>query len=144
MSQRIQLANDMLTKWATRTDTPEVDRLDVWLEASDLLPAVQTLIESHWGYLASITGLDHPEEGVLELIYHLCSLSTVLGLRVNLDRNEPRITSVCDVIPSASFLEREIIEMFGVEVTGTPNVDHLYLPDNWPDNVYPLRKDTEL
>jgi NADH-quinone oxidoreductase subunit D len=31
--------------------------------------------------------------------------------------------------------------MFGVDVVGTPNPDRLFLPDDWPDGVYPLRKD---
>jgi Ni,Fe-hydrogenase III component G len=31
--------------------------------------------------------------------------------------------------------------MFGVTVVGLRNVEHLYLPDDWPAGVYPLRKD---
>jgi Ni,Fe-hydrogenase III component G len=31
--------------------------------------------------------------------------------------------------------------MFGNTVAGTPNTARLFLPDEWPDGVYPLRKD---
>jgi Ni,Fe-hydrogenase III component G len=51
------------------------------------------------------------------------------------------IPTVCNLIPSAIFFERELIEMFGITVEGTPNTDHLFLPDEWPEGVYPLRKD---
>jgi ech hydrogenase subunit E len=36
------------------------------------------------------------------------------------------------------------MEMFGVVVEGTPNTNRLFLPDDWPDGVYPLRKDAVL
>ncbi|MBK8901102.1 MAG: nickel-dependent hydrogenase large subunit [Anaerolineaceae bacterium] len=31
--------------------------------------------------------------------------------------------------------------MFGITVTDTPHTEHLFLPDDWPAEVYPLRKD---
>jgi len=34
--------------------------------------------------------------------------------------------------------------MLGVEVTGLTNTDHLFLPDDWREGVYPLRKDAVL
>ena len=56
----------------------------------------------------------------------------------------PGVPSVCAIIPSASFFERELIEMFGITVDGTPNRDRLFLPDDWPQGVYPLRKDFKM
>jgi Ni,Fe-hydrogenase III component G len=31
--------------------------------------------------------------------------------------------------------------MFGITVTGLRNPERLYLPEDWPVEVYPLRKD---
>jgi Ni,Fe-hydrogenase III component G len=31
--------------------------------------------------------------------------------------------------------------MLGITITGTPNPDRLFLPDDWPVGVHPLRKD---
>jgi Ni,Fe-hydrogenase III component G len=31
--------------------------------------------------------------------------------------------------------------MFGIEITGLRNTERLYLPERWPEGVYPLRKD---
>ena len=65
----------------------------------------------------------------------------MLGLRVGLGRDRPVIPTICNIIPSASFFERELSEMFGITVEGTPNPARLFLPDEWPAGVYPLRKD---
>ena len=51
-----------------------------------------------------------------------------------------RVPSVCGLVPAATLYERELGEMFGVTVEGTPVTDHLLLPDSWPQGVYPLRK----
>ncbi len=42
------------------------------------------------------------------------------------------------------FFERELMEMFGVTVTGLADTSHLFLPDGWPEATYPLLKDTDV
>jgi len=34
-----------------------------------------------------------------------------------------------------------MMEMLGVTFTGLRNQNRLYLPDDWPEGIYPLRKD---
>ncbi len=51
------------------------------------------------------------------------------------------IPSLTQIIPSAESFERELSEMFGVQITGLRNKDYLYLPDDWQPGQYPLRKD---
>ncbi|MCX7976926.1 MAG: NADH-quinone oxidoreductase subunit C, partial [Bellilinea sp.] len=50
------------------------------------------------------------------------------------------LPSICPLIPSATLGERELMEMFGVKVEGTPDTSRLILADSWPEGVYPLRK----
>ena len=50
------------------------------------------------------------------------------------------VPTICDIIPSATLYERELMELFGVTVEGTPDPARLVLPDEWPEGVYPLRK----
>lgn len=138
-------ATAILEPWTKETSQPEEGRLDLALDSDDLLPAIEALVTARWGYLASITGLDHgPEEGSMECLYHFCRDAAVLGLRVEIGRENPVVQSVCGPIPSASFFERELSEMFGITVEGTPVPDKLFLPDDWPEGVYPLRKDFEM
>ena len=135
-------ARALLDTFVAGQNAPEEDRLDVWIAATNLPHAVRALQNAGWGYLSAVTGLDFgPEAGQMEALYHFCNGPAVLTLRVRLGRATPSVPSLCPIIPSAGFFERELSEMFGITVEGAPNTDHLYLPDDWPDGVYPLRKD---
>ncbi len=158
-----QTAEALLAPWAKNRTRPEPHRLDVMIAVTDLLRAVRALGDARWGYLSAITGLDHPgtpaglseeqrrrlEEaagieltaGEIEVLYHFCAGAAVVTLRVRVPRDAASVPSICAIIPSASFFERELSEMLGVTVVGTPDPSHLFLPDDWPDGVYPLRKD---
>ena len=139
---QLQTAGELLAPWVKELSTPEPHRLDVVLAPSDLVGAVKALIESKWGYLSAITGLDLGiEASKIEVLYHFCSLKYILTLRVPTPRLEPSVPSICQILPSASLYERELMEMFGVVVADTPNPDRLFLPDDWPAGVFPLRKD---
>lgn len=124
-------------------------RLDIYLRPEKLLEAVQTLMQAGWPYLSAITGLDEPpfekpdgqmQEGQIELLYHFCSGPFIATLRTSLPYQRPLVASVCGLIPYATLFERELIEMFGVVIEGTPSTEKLLLPDDWPDGVYPMRK----
>jgi len=96
-------------------------------------------------HLAIISSSDLGAE--VELIYHftiyygehLQELS--LGLRVKLPKSDLTIPTITDLIPGAIFTERETQEMMGVEVVGIPDKRRLFLPEDFPEGVYPWRKD---
>jgi Ni,Fe-hydrogenase III component G len=118
------------------------DVLDIDLTPDNLLAVVSILLDNDWGYLATITGTDlGVETNEIEILYHFCNGAAVITLSVKVPRDNAIVPSICGIIPSASFFERELLEMLGVTITNTPNTAHLFLPDNWPDGVYPLRKD---
>jgi NADH:ubiquinone oxidoreductase subunit C len=163
----LQVALERVQPWAAITSTPESNRLDMVIDRSDLLSAVQALVEpTRWGYLSALTGLDHPglittapseekkwdrieeshemvgsAQGTLEVLYHFCQGGAIATLRVRLSYQSPSLPSICNLIPYASLYERELMEMFGIEILGTPNTDRLLISDDWPKGVYPLRKE---
>ncbi len=138
----LQAAESILAPWAKETMRPDAARLDVVIAPPDIVPAARALHAAGWGFLTAITGLDlGVETGKLEALYHFCEGPALVNLRVTLPRDTPVIDSVCSVIPAASFFERELSEMFGITVKGTPHPERLFLPEDWPDGVYPLRKD---
>ncbi|MBN1564702.1 MAG: NADH-quinone oxidoreductase subunit C [Anaerolineae bacterium] len=142
---KLKTAAKFLDRWAVETTTPEPERLDVVIDATDLLAAVAGMVKIQWGYLATITGIDlGVEDGRLELLYHFCSGPAVVTLRVRIPRGNAFIPSIYEFIPSVSFYERELIEMLGITIANTPNTDRLFLPDDWPEGVYPLRKDFDI
>lgn len=142
VAERLQRAEELIEPLNGDVERTAENRLDVSLDVERLVPVVETLLEANWGYLAAITGLDlGTEADEIEVLYHFCSGAAVVTLRVHTPRSQPVVPTVCDHIPSASFYERELSEMLGVEVNGTPDPRRLFLPDEWPEGVYPLRKD---
>lgn len=141
----LALASEIVQAWDWKTEVehPEPNRLDVTLTSSqDLLPIVVALRVKRLGFLSAISGLDTgAEDGMLEVLYHFCVAAAVITLRVRLPRENAVVHSLSEVIPSAEVFERELSEMFGVTVTALPNPEYLYLPDDWPEGIYPLRKD---
>jgi NADH:ubiquinone oxidoreductase subunit C len=159
-------AETLLKPFALTLTNPEPIRLDARMTPDQLIPAIAALQKAKWGYLSAITGLDHPgagmspeeekqwkrlstdsdqssliaHEGLIELLYHFAEGQAVVTLRVNLPYSNPRVPTVCGLVPIATLYERELIEMFGITIEGTPNTDHLLLTDDWPQGVYPLRK----
>ncbi len=142
----LQEAGRILAPFTQSSAAPESNRLDVVIAADSLTGATAALQAEGWGYLSAITGLDAgPEAGFMEAMYHFCNRAAVASLRVRLPRDgQPEIATIADQIPVASFYERELSEMLGVHVIGTPDPSHLFLPDDWPDGVFPNRKDFNL
>jgi ech hydrogenase subunit E len=140
----LQQAQQLLAGLAKDTATPEPHRLDLTIDAADVLAAARLLRERKWGYLSAITGVDlGPEANQLEALYHVCEGAAITTLRVRLPRQGGVLPSVHSLHPNAMFYERELIEMFGLTVTGLADTSHLFLPDGWPDGVYPLLKDVD-
>lgn len=141
----LSAATELFEKWVwtTRTEKPEPNRLDVHIRSSeDLIPMTVGLRVQRLGYLAAITGLDlGPEAGDCELLYHFCTAAAIVTLRLRVPRDGTIVPSLCSIIPSAEIFEREVAEMFGITFQGLRNPDHLYLPEGWPEKVYPLLKD---
>jgi Ni,Fe-hydrogenase III component G len=131
--------------WETRTSRPEAHRIDVEITSlEDLVPIAVGLRVQGLGYLSAITGLDSdPESQHLEVLYHFCAGEAIITLRARVPRENPEVPSLTGVIPGADAFERELREMFGIAVSGLRHPGYLYLPDEWPEGVYPQRKDIE-
>jgi len=99
--------------------------------------------ELGFDHISTITGEDLGEE--LELIYHIAYQNAIeLSIKTKIPKENPRITTIVDLYPSAGIYEREVHDLLGVVFEGNPDLSPLLLPDNWPKGVYPLRKDVTL
>ena len=99
--------------------------------------------ELGFDHISTITGRDLGEE--LELIYHIAYQNAIeLSIKTKIPKENPRITTIVDLYPSAGIYEREVHDFLGVVFEGNPDLSPLLLPDNWPKGVYPLRKDVTL
>jgi NADH:ubiquinone oxidoreductase subunit C len=78
------------------------------------------------------------------VLYHVCHGAAVVTLRVRVPREHPVVPSVQSAFAYVDYFERELHELFGVTVDGVRSLDRLLLSDDWPADVFPLRKDAEL
>jgi len=92
-------------------------------------------------YCQDITAIDWPARKVIEVVYHLYSFVHRHGLvvKAETDREKPSIATVEGVWKAATWLEREIYDLFGVNFEGHSDLRRILLPDDWVG--YPLRKD---
>jgi NADH:ubiquinone oxidoreductase subunit C len=163
VQQNLLKAERLLQPFTVGAASHAPGRVDAVVRREDLLAAVKALVDARWGYLSAITGLDHPwpktaktapaagdaaaaaatpgpVEDRLEALYQFVSGAAVATLRVSVPYHDTRLPTICPLIPSATLYERELQEMFGFVIEGTPDPGRLLLPDDWPDGVYPLRK----
>lgn len=90
--------------------------------------------------LSTITGQDEGE--TISLMYHLGRMDgTMLNLKTSLPKSRPVHQTISPYFPTAVLYEREIVDLFGAKIEGLPEGPRYPLPDNWPPNQYPLRKD---
>ncbi len=90
----------------------------------------------------AITGLDPGvATGQLHVLYHFAEGAAVVTLRLALPRDAAEVPTLRPLIPLAAIFEQELSEVLGVAVVGAPIRGRLFLPDDWPEGVYPLRKD---
>ena len=161
----LKAAEELLSPFGVPTHRPTENRLDALVQPASLVDIVHKIVDTRWGYLSAITGLDHPgnvsrelgdrqwrqqepetsedreREGSIEIMYHFSNGADVLTLHVWVTYTNPGVPTIAHLIPPAVLYELELSEMFGVNVRNIPSdKEHLLLPDDWPHNVYPLRK----
>jgi len=91
-------------------------------------------------HLSTITAIDL--DGEIELIYHLTYKgSTTISIRITLSKKDLKASTITDLIPGAVLYEREVHDLFGIEFEGHPDLSRLMLPEEWPEDVYPMRKE---
>ena len=89
--------------------------------------------------VSAISGLDL---GVnLGVFYHIRTSNAIITIQAEVPKEKPKIATITDLVPGAAFHEMEVADLLGVVFEGHPCPGRFVLPDNWPQGVYPLRKD---
>ena len=102
---------------------------------------LKTTVGLEFDYCQDITAIDWPARKVIEVVYHVYSLVHRHGLvvKVETDRDKPTLATVEGVWKAATWLEREIYDLFGVNFEGHSDLRRILMPDDWVG--HPLRKD---
>ncbi len=114
-----------------------LDDTIITLPPTAVLPAARILVEQFDFYhLSTITGEDTGSDIVL--LYHFWSQYGIT-LRTTLSYDHLSIATLTNLIPGATFYEREVCEMLGVTFEGHDVRGPLFMPDDW-EGEHPLRK----
>lgn len=89
--------------------------------------------------IVAITGLDL--DANLGVYYHFRSQSGYYTVKTEVPKDNPHIQTITDLVLGALFAEMEGNDLFGIVFDNHPSPDRLVLSENWPEGVYPLRKD---
>jgi len=119
----------------------------LWLRIDRALlhGAVERLMGITYPHLAVISGTDLGE--AVELVYHFGIYygteggEYMVSFAVSLPKGDPTVGTIADLIPGAVFSEREKQEMLGVQIVDIPDGRRLFLSGDFPEGVYPWRKD---
>ena len=89
----------------------------------------------------SASGVDARQH--IEILYHFIieDINLLISLRVKLPKSKLEIDSLAPSFEAANWIEREIHELLGIHFKGHPDLRKLLLSDDWPEGVYPLRRD---
>ena len=96
--------------------------------------------ELDFAFLCTITGLDEGEN--LSFIYHFTRQDgVILSLKISVPKTAPVIKTITGYFKGADIYEREMMDLLGAKVDGLPEGKRYPLPDDWPLDQHPLRKD---
>lgn len=116
--------------------------------SAENIVAVSQKLHDDFGmtFLSTITATDYfPQTAPrFHVVYVFRSLSEnlQLSLRVPLADEVPTVPTLTGVFNNANWRERELWDMFGIQVAGHPDMRRILMPKEWEG--HPLRKDYSL
>jgi len=114
---------------------------------TNMLPdVVEYLYYEHYGWLPLVFGNDERSIHGNYAVYYVLSMEgevkTFVTIKALVDPVSLEFPSVTPKVKAAVWGERELFDMYGLKAVGLPDQRRLVLPDDWPDDLYPLRKDS--
>ena len=120
----------------------------VWIDPARSLEVLQWLKEDggqRYDMMSDVTAVDYGGGRPVEVVYQMFSTVHARALRVRcaLPEDALEIDSVVGLWASANWLEREVLDLFGVTFRGHPDPRRILMPDDYAEG-HPLRKDFPL
>ncbi|WP_035604058.1 NADH-quinone oxidoreductase subunit C [Edwardsiella tarda] len=137
---RQQLPHAILDEsWQTATQAT------ITVKTGMLPEVVEYLYYQQGGWLSVLFGNDERPLCGSYAVYYVLSMEQGtkcwITVKALVDANTREYPSVTPRVPAAVWGEREVRDMYGLIAVGLPDERRLVLPDDWPDDLYPLRKD---
>ncbi|MBP1760957.1 MAG: hydrogenase-4 subunit [Firmicutes bacterium] len=148
MSTGHELLNQIETKFPGAVKVDSVTERVAFLSVCDeqLVALADFLANQMNARFVMEIGTDkRPVNQKYELSYIFCldQEGFEISLKVMVDENKLEVPSITPVIPGAGWAEREVYDMLGIVAVNHPDPRRLVLADDWPEDLFPMRKDFE-
>jgi len=131
----------------------EMEEKIIEVKPEELLKIAQELKNKGYTYFSFLTAVDPAlsqglfrkggvdQEKKFFLRYRLSSLENKknITLKLEIPKDNPTIDSVTSLWSGANWHEREVYDLFGIIFKGHPDLQRMFLPEDWKG--HPLRKD---
>jgi len=116
-------------------------RVYITVDKEDVPSVCRFMYEEQGGRLATVSGVDM--RSGIEILYHFMfpAENQMITVRTKIKKPSPEIESIGVFYPGAAWIEREMFDILGVEFTYHPDPRRLLMADDWPEDVYPFRRD---
>ncbi len=124
---------------------------NIWItiQKEAIHQAVEELMKIRYPHLSCIAGYDKGPNDPNLRVQYIFSLyggientECMVIFSTDIPKADPHIPTITDLMEGAAFTEQEKREYLGIVVDGLPPVKHkFFLPQDFPANIYPLRKD---
>ncbi len=122
------------------------DQATITVDLNHLPEIIKTLYFQQGGWLSTVAGNDERTLNGHFAVYYVLSMEEGVKnwvvVKALISPSRPEFPAVSPLVPAAVWYEREVRDMFGLRPVGLIDERRLVLPDDWPDQLYPLRKDT--
>ena len=140
---------EVFSKYAVKTELVKPKRTVFVVKPESVRELFEDLIKQHGHeafYVSTIVGTDLPGEDKIRLDYYVVLLpeEETIVVRTFLDRNNPVVDTLVDIIPGVLSGECETHDLLGVVFRGNPFLKRGFFVsmDIAGKGVYPLRKDS--
>ncbi len=147
MDKRLEpIVKDVQEKFSATFDEFR-DEVHLVVTAEQIVDVLTLLRDEHkFEMLSALTASDYWPQAAprFHVIYQLSSLekNITLQVRVPLHGDSPKVPTVTGVYKTGLWRERELFDMFGIEVEGHPDPRRILMPEG--TEGHPLRKDFPL
>ena len=147
MDKRLEpIVKDVQEKFSATFDEFR-DEVHLVVTSEQIVDVLTLLRDEHkFEMLSALTSSDYWPQAAprFHVIYQLSSLekNITLQVRVPLHGDNPKVPTVTGVYKTGLWRERELFDMFGIEVEGHPDPRRILMPEG--TEGHPLRKDFPL
>ncbi len=123
---------------------PSNKRIYIRVPRENVRELAQIIFRDFEAKFSTATGID-VREGY-EVLYHFTfdKEGFICTIRTLAPRDDPKLYSIVSIVPGATWIEREIHDILGVQFEGHPNLRRLVKAEFLDENEYPFRKDFDI